>query len=192
MSFDTSGVCSCDPGYTITGVESLGPLRCLESDYVNQIASWDEADAAVVTYHNIITSENADPTGTATLRSLNFEHMYVYAGTLCYSYLGSGGDGLQACQALGNLCVLQGYSPDSASCDLFTTILNNRASSTHGQLGWGATLPWLYYTDNADIVRELADLEMEFTFSSQLALILAKYALDGTWMGLEEMTTQVR
>ncbi|CAN0523079.1 unnamed protein product [Ectocarpus sp. 8 AP-2014] len=33
---------------------------------------------------------------------------------------------------------------------------------------------------------------MQLTFASEMRIILAKYSLDGTWLGMEEMSTQVR
>ena len=64
-------------------------------------------------------------------------------------------------------------------------------NTEHTQIGWGVTLPWLEYSDEALDVRDGTDIEMQFTFSSQIRIVLAKYALDGTWMGFEDMTTQV-
>lgn len=60
------------------------------------------------------------------------------------------------------------------------------------QTGWGVTLPWLTYVEEASDVRDGTDIEMQLTFASEMRIILAKYSLDGTWLGLEEMSTQVR
>lgn len=54
------------------------------------------------------------------------------------------------------------------------------------------TLPWLTYIEEASDVRDGTDIEMQLTFASEMRIILAKYALDGTWLGMEEMSTQVR
>ncbi|CAM9501613.1 unnamed protein product, partial [Discosporangium mesarthrocarpum] len=190
MSFDNSGTCSCNSGYSMTGVASLGPLSCVDSSHVNEVASWNNIDAFMVTFRSVRMKPESDPTGTKTLSSMSIEHLYLRSAALCYSYTGSGGDGLQACQALGNICVLHEYNLDSEPCDLIAAILDNRASTSYGQDGWGATLPWLYYLEDSVIVRDSLGLEMEFTFSSQVTLVLAKYSLNGTWLGLEEMTTQ--
>lgn len=58
--------------------------------------------------------------------------------------------------------------------------------------GWGVTLPWLSYVEEASDVRDGTDIEMQLTFASEMRIVLAKYSLDGTWLGLEEMSTQVR
>lgn len=60
------------------------------------------------------------------------------------------------------------------------------------QTGWGVTLPWLSYAEEASDVRDGTDIEMKLTFASEMRIVLAKYSLDGTWLGLEEMSTQVR
>lgn len=52
------------------------------------------------------------------------------------------------------------------------------------------TLPWLSYVEGASDVRDGTDIEMQLTFESEMKLVLAKYSLDGTWLGLEEMSTQ--
>lgn len=53
------------------------------------------------------------------------------------------------------------------------------------------TLPWLSYVEEAPDVRDGTDIEMQMTFDSQMKILLAKYSLDGTWLGMEEMSTQV-
>lgn len=58
------------------------------------------------------------------------------------------------------------------------------------QTGWGVTLPWLSYVEGASDVRDGTDIEMQLTFESDMKLVLAKYSLDGTWLGMEEMSTQ--
>lgn len=59
------------------------------------------------------------------------------------------------------------------------------------QTGWGATLPWLTYVEEAQDIRDNMDIEMGMTFSREIKIVLAKYSLDGTWLGFERMTTQV-
>lgn len=69
-------------------------------------------------------------------------------------------------------------------------MVNTYCNTEHTQIGWGVTLPWLEYSETLD-VRDGTDIEMQFTFTSQIRIVLAKYALDGTWIGFEDMTTQV-
>lgn len=59
------------------------------------------------------------------------------------------------------------------------------------QIGWGVTLPWLTYVEEALDVRTSTDIEMLQTFTSEMKIVFAKYSLDGGWLGMEEMSTQV-
>lgn len=65
-------------------------------------------------------------------------------------------------------------------------------TSGYVQPGWGATLPWIEYEGDARAVRDGTDIEMGFTFSSRVRIVFAKYSMEGTWLGLEDMTTQAR
>jgi len=53
---------------------------------------------------------------------------------------------LQACQAIGNLCVLAMYDNDHAVCKLFKSIMNLRVIPYHGFQDWKEGLPWIYVT----------------------------------------------
>ncbi|CAM9955725.1 unnamed protein product, partial [Ectocarpus sp. 8 AP-2014] len=176
--------------YTIVGASALGPLRCVVTSHVTAIAAWRGSSASTMTYRSLITAVQSTMPPSETLTSLTLEHLFTWAGATCYSYTGSGGDGLQACQSLGNLCALQLHDPSSMACSLFSAVLNNRLGNNHGQTGWGVTLPWLTYIEEASDVRDGTDIEMQLTFASEMRIILAKYSLDGTWLGMEEMSTQ--
>ncbi|CAM9300593.1 unnamed protein product [Hapterophycus canaliculatus] len=192
MSFGTNGQCSCNEGYTMVGASALGPLRCVVTSHVTAIAAWRGSGASMITYSSVIASVQSSTLSSETLTSLTLEHLYIWAGASCYSYTGSGGDGLQACQSLGNLCALQLHDPSSTACSLFAAVLNNRLGNNHGQAstGWGVTLPWLSYVEEAPDVRDGTDIEMQLTFDSEMRILLAKYSLDGTWLGMEELSTQ--
>lgn len=47
---------------------------------------------------SLITAVQSTIPPSETLTSLTLEHLFTWAGASCYSYTGSGGDGLQACQ----------------------------------------------------------------------------------------------
>lgn len=65
------------------------------------------------------------------------------------------------------------------------------ASGPAPQVGWGVTLPWLKYVEEASDVRDGTDIEMEVNFASVMDIVLAKYSLNGTWLSMEAMSTQV-
>lgn len=41
-------------------------------------------------------------------------------------------------------------------------------------------------------MRDGTDIEMSLSFTTQVQIVLAKYSIEGAWLGLEELTTQVR
>lgn len=82
----------------------------------------------------------------------------------------------------------------------------------HQQAGWASTLPWLYYSETATAVRSDTSVQMKVSFKAptttssttgsssssssdtaydQMSFKLAKYALNGTWLGMEDLSTQL-
>jgi hypothetical protein len=53
MSFDATGACVCDAGYSQVGVAAVGPLSCVEAALVNDVSAWTVAAAAVVNYWDV-------------------------------------------------------------------------------------------------------------------------------------------
>ncbi len=49
-------------------------------------------------HFSVISSAESSLLTSETLTSLTLEHLYTWAGASCYSFTGTGGDGLQACQ----------------------------------------------------------------------------------------------
>jgi meckelin len=186
MSFARDGSCACDTGYTQVGVEELGPPMCLESWRVNEVNVWQTASSHIVTYSPAGTGGTTGETVRVT--SLTMENMFQRAGAQCYAYTGP--SDLVACQALGNLCVMQHYDPLTDVCKLFNEILGKRQGSNVDTAGWGETLPWLQYGADADTVRGGSGPEMKLSFRSTLEFMLAKYSLDGDFLGFEDMGTQ--
>jgi len=61
----------------------------------------------VVNYYSVQKTAKGAATDTFSVSSLMFQHYYLYAAAACYDY--DGIKNLEACQLLGNLCVLQNY-----------------------------------------------------------------------------------
>ncbi|KAM6910050.1 meckelin [Xenentodon cancila] len=78
---------------------------------------------------------------------------------------------LTACQALGNMCVMNMHSFSGLStdaCGLFNTIFRSRAalSSIQDISYWRATLPWLYYGDEPGLASRVLQTDpVPITFS---------------------------
>ncbi|CAH2285567.1 meckelin isoform X1 [Pelobates cultripes] len=102
-----------------------------------------------------------------------------------------------ACQALGNMCVMNMHSlgsPDSDACFIFRYIYTNtaRLGSLHSIAFWRPNLPWLYYDDQpglASRVLTTSPFPSSFSFksreqehSSKLPFVAALYDVRGNFL----------
>ncbi|XP_044214199.1 meckelin [Thunnus albacares] len=107
---------------------------------------------------------------------------------------------LTACQALGNMCVMNMHSFSSVStdaCGLFNTIFRSRAalSSTQDISYWRVNLPWLYYGDEpglASRVLQTDPVPIGFSFrgknkNTDIKLIAAVYNARGEFLRWENI-----
>jgi meckelin len=100
-----------------------------------------------------------------------------------------------ACQALGNLCVLQHYDDTATACTAYKAVSLQRKSATpagtNGFADWPSGMPWLTYDGLASAVLgsvQLIETDVAFidpTTGSAFSLefYVGSYALDGTWLG---------
>ncbi|XP_053182760.1 meckelin [Scomber japonicus] len=107
---------------------------------------------------------------------------------------------LTACQALGNMCVMNMHSFSGVStdaCGLFNIIFRSRAalSSTQDISYWRANLPWLYYGDEpglASRVLQTDPVPIGFSFrgknkNTDIKLIAAVYNVKGEFLRWEDI-----
>ncbi|XP_047465822.1 meckelin isoform X2 [Mugil cephalus] len=107
---------------------------------------------------------------------------------------------LTACQALGNMCVMNMHSSSGMStdaCGLFNTIFRSRAapSSTQDIPYWRDDLPWLYYGDKpglASRVLQTNPVPVGFSFrgrnkNTDITLLAAVYNVRGEFLKWEEV-----
>ncbi|XP_040596998.1 meckelin isoform X2 [Mesocricetus auratus] len=129
--------------------------------------------------------------------SLNSEWFAKYlqaAATACWSHAN-----LTSCQALGNMCVMNMNSYDSATfdaCRLFHYIFESTAglsSNVHSIPFWRQNLPWLFYGDQPGLAPQVLStthLPTNFSFKgqNQLKFVAASYDIRGNfikWQTLE-------
>ncbi|TKS82024.1 Meckelin Meckel syndrome type 3 protein [Collichthys lucidus] len=106
---------------------------------------------------------------------------------------------LTACQALGNMCVMNMHSFSGIStdaCRLFNTIFRARAplSSTQDISYWRVNLPWLYYGDEpglASRVLQTDPVPIRFSFrgrnkNTDIKLLAAVYNVRGEFLRWEQ------
>ncbi|KAF7669715.1 hypothetical protein LDENG_00147280 [Lucifuga dentata] len=107
---------------------------------------------------------------------------------------------LTACQALGNMCVMNMHSFSSVSndaCGLFNFIFRSTAAlgSTQGISYWRMNLPWLYYGDQpglASRVLQTDPLPIGFHFrgekkNTDIKLVAAVYNVRGEFLRWEKI-----
>ncbi|XP_040900442.1 meckelin [Toxotes jaculatrix] len=107
---------------------------------------------------------------------------------------------LTACQALGNMCVMNMHSFSGLStdaCGLFNSIFRSRAaaSSTQDISYWRANLPWLYYGDEpglASRVLQTDPVPIGFSFrgknkNTDIKLLAAVYNVRGEFLRWEQV-----
>eukprot|EP00814_Leptocylindrus_danicus_P000666 CAMPEP_0116009804 /NCGR_PEP_ID=MMETSP0321-20121206/3640_1 /TAXON_ID=163516 /ORGANISM="Leptocylindrus danicus var. danicus, Strain B650" /LENGTH=938 /DNA_ID=CAMNT_0003478815 /DNA_START=538 /DNA_END=3354 /DNA_ORIENTATION=- len=182
MFFDTDYNCVCRSGYSIVGESAMGEQKCLKdmpsvsSDYTN------------VKFRSI----------DIIVESLTFSHHYLKAASDCEYFRTDSNDSFSACQTLANLCVMRLYDDVAAPCIQFQSIIMQmRELNYNFQNDWKYALPWLYYLDEADDITKGREIKMNMSFTEksghahQMKYVLAKYALNGTFMGMEELTNQL-
>ncbi|KAG7242035.1 hypothetical protein INR49_024080 [Caranx melampygus] len=107
---------------------------------------------------------------------------------------------LTACQALGNMCVMNMHSFSSVStdaCGLFNAIFRSRASASSVQdiSYWRANLPWLYYGDEPGLASRVLQTEpvpIRFSFrgknkNTDITLRAAVYNIRGEFLRWESV-----
>ena len=176
MLMDSSFACTCNSGYIAFGVAQVGPLECVQSSVSSEFSS-DNA-ATDVKYYGAATQ---------TLSSITFEHYYVKSAVRCKYY--SGPEDMEYCQALANLCVLQLYNDQSSACSTFLDIMDERSGDVNNIINWQTSLPWLYFTDNADEICTF-DFSARPSFSGfYMQLMVGVFHTNGTFVGYQDVDT---
>eukprot|EP00798_Chlamydomonas_sp_ICE-L_P019884 gene19884-26587_t len=113
----------------------------------------------------------------------------------------------QNCNALANLCVLQMYDNNQASCRFYDAIveqLNPNIGGTTNLQNASSPLPWLYYPDTTYLEDPNVGISYQFNGDaidltlptdekqvvSVVQLVLSAYTLNGTWIGYTNFTKQ--
>lgn len=156
-----------------------------------------------ITYYNVpsVTTGVVRTEVTVTPAPL-FEKYGVSSATACYLNSGAAQNNT-ACNALGNICVLNMYDPASAACTLFERLFLLRSERYHLEtspsLPWAVSMPWLTYEDAAEVTLKSKDLLTEVSLVAggagsskvhELKLVLSTYAMSGEWLGFRNFTSQ--
>lgn len=184
---ENSYTCQCETGYT-----AAGPLCLLQTSLTPVEGQYPLAQAHQVTYteHESTTGE-----GTYTISASDtFDYYFYQSASGCMNSVPS------SCQALANLCVLQVYNGQTDVCQLYKSLVKNAGETVNPadpDAGWKKGFPWLYYlNDPSDILKRKAEMTVSFDTAADgkvgvLDFILAKYHMDGTFLGYEALTDQL-
>ncbi|KAL1495402.1 hypothetical protein AB1Y20_016770 [Prymnesium parvum] len=105
--------------------------------------------------------------------------------------------GNEACQAVGNLCVLQLYDETTEACRLYRALQDfSTTVPSHQENEWRLRMPGLYYAEGpaAYTIENINYLEVALPPSagSELQYMLAAYSLNGTYLGLSVLDAQLQ
>lgn len=225
------GTCQCPPGDVLVEREINGTFletaRCEMCDEDSPAlfipnSSGDRCERCLAAYVNTscackspnvlsgglcfppgILSTNVNPTVTYSQLKFSVQSAWFLQNLYSSSTACLGFSNLTACQALGNMCVMNMHSFSSAStdaCGLFNTIFRTMAalSSTQGISYWRANLPWLYYGDEpglASRVLQTDPIPTRFSFrgknkNTDIRLLAAVYNVRGGFLRWEQVGGQ--
>ena len=187
--------CECPSDMVAKGKETVGEMYCVSS--TSAITTSYEVE-----YFNVQTSVDAAATSSYSVSNSDIlEHYLDWAYYNCYAdnfVLTSITPQIQrACQTIANLCVMQLYDNDHIACEKYDSIKNNRDGNYYdGISDWKRAAPWLFYSDQAQTVREDREIEMKMSFKkmggyvNELDYRLGKYTMNGTFVGFETLSNQ--
>ena len=197
--------CRCPDGYEIKNVQGTGwwgrTSACLETLAYDELRSYDTASADTVDFLDLVDG------GTRSVDSLIFDQQLMPSAVECLRAV-QAPDALPrsepnllagnvACQAIGNLCVMAMYDEDSAACQLYRELQENAETAVNSD-EWKARLPGLYYEQgSAMYTQNDVDLTVSLdgdatSIGSVLKYMIASYSLNGTYLGLSELSDELQ
>jgi len=175
--------------------------RCSsDSDFLRSLLPGSEPDLTVV--FRGVPGEGGSTRDVTVGESGVMSDLLERSATGCYET----GD-REACNALGNLCVLQLHDRDSLPCQLYQQLVESRQGRVYHaddleEVGWSFSLPWLYYPDDVESFLRSNEVRTRLRLGggnrgagssqvvSQLSFRIARYALNGTFLGWQSFAKQ--
>ena len=205
---DSSG-CTCRDGYSsvVHGSGFWGrSLSCVPNAERVTLASFYPSSAARKTFAFLPAAQG----GTYTVEvSQIVQQLLLPSATACLRAINLDTDpptpraqplveGNQACQAVGNLCALYDYAAAASACVLYDQLNAAAGVVDTSNQEWRRHLPGLFYeSTGVGAVSEAAPqipsvLALPPRPGSRLRYLLAAYSTNGTYLGLQELTTQLQ
>ncbi|KAL9644222.1 hypothetical protein ABK040_005683 [Willaertia magna] len=181
--------CLCPTGY------QKWEKSCIYKDAYQNVNSKYPADtASSLTYTQVFENSRSGSASTETIKSYFFYQNFYRAAANCQQFSEA-----KSCQLLSNLCVLQLYDESTPACKMYFSILDTiKQDRTNGFQGWKDGLPFLKYQGTADEIlynsniKESIGLKGRNDRVTRLVFILAKYSMDGRWIGQEYLSNQLQ
>jgi meckelin len=180
MMFDDELNCVCREGFIMTGEASVGTQTCVSKNHLPSISS----SYSKVKF-NFVTSKNEAAT-SSEIDSIMLSHYYLEAASSCEFSQGNSERTRNACQSLMNLCVLSSYDNTAAACRQLASL------SRPGE----KLRNHIVYDDEVDAILRDRSIQMQMSFRERLDFEhtldfrLAKYAINGEFMGFETLKNQ--
>ncbi|KAJ3315229.1 hypothetical protein HDV04_003622 [Boothiomyces sp. JEL0838] len=188
-TFDgTSYTCSCSSllGYTLVNGQ------CVSSNTLQNIQNTFGSTNSYVTLPDLIDGSGISQ--SVSVQSDVFQNNFLPIATRCQT-----GD-IQACQFLGNMCVMAMYSSSNYACKAYTTLasLSSRAPILSDPFNDQPNgMPWLYWgllsrETSQSIRKRIPTISLKITQPPLpiLQFALGVYTLNGTFLGFQNVTTQ--
>ena len=195
------GKCNCEAPWASVGVAGIGSgVTCvLQAD----LGVVNQASYSTIVYRSVgrppadaAQASDAAPTFTTytVKRSVIFEAYFQESGARCKFYRTNAD--LEACQRTANLCVLVDYDDDHPACEVYDNVHKDRREEWDDvSWDWKLAFPWLYYEKEV-IFDTSIQMQMSFDMEKKpgtydfMQFVLAKYALNGTFLGWENVANQ--
>lgn len=190
--------CQCASSYQQVTSDRLNQSKCVKQSQISVLNAKVTLNlAGVVTFADFDASETGSSDTKLSFTSALYKDVFLLAAEECYFYRNEQQN--QFCQALGNLCVLQHFSPQASSCAFLDLIQRSgRTTTANGIPGWYATLPFLDYGSSTQSVLESTAIGMKMSFdedsqgatTDHLEFVLVTYDVTGAMKSVKRLTSQ--
>mmetsp|Transcript_20051 Transcript_20051/g.48369 ORF Transcript_20051/g.48369 Transcript_20051/m.48369 type:complete len:1132 (-) Transcript_20051:248-3643(-) len=196
----STGLCECQGGTiedawlladTVEDRPYVGIHVCINEQVAEDLGSSGlPAQFAVQTMFDVIDVGQQITDAVQVDRSAPFMQHYLASATRCRETRH-----WSSCQALANLCALTLYTADSPACKVLSDLERPiTVKDVHTFKGWVSGLPWLSYEDSTREVLEATAINRVVALQGENSLLnmtLTVYRLDGSYVGMEAVSTQL-
>jgi len=193
-----SGQCICPSGLvedsiltaglTVTDIPVVGSHVCLDVD-ASKIA-FQAAEYGKQTFQDVIDVDGSRTDSILVEKSEPFLKYFLAAAVRCKN-----SRHWQSCQALANLCTLSLHNIDAPACKILSSYVSKvTTDNIHGFEGWRFGFPWLKYGRASRDVIYSTGINRQVALSGRLSFVnltLSVYALDGSFLGFQDVSTQL-